>query len=79
MFARHVALYLAVVEGRISHNEAGRLFDRDRRSVAYAVARIELCRDDDAWLNSTLDRLACALSSADARGFGAPDQTHLNQ
>jgi chromosomal replication initiation ATPase DnaA len=67
IFARHVAMYLAVVDSGLSHAECGRLFDRDRRSVAYAVARIEQARDDDPDLDTALDvlarRMLCALTT----------------
>lgn len=58
MFARHVAMYLAVVEGGLSHSACARLFERDRRVIAYAIARIEQRRDDDATFDATLDHLA---------------------
>ena len=58
MFARHVAMYLVVVEGGLSHTTCGRLFERDRRTVAYAVARIEQRRDDNPQFDRTLDLLA---------------------
>ena len=64
MFARHLAMYLAVVEGGLSRTECGRLFNRDRRSVAYAVALVEQRRDDDPDLDKILERLAPRLHSA---------------
>lgn len=66
--ARHVAMYLAAVEGGLSLSACARLFDRDRRGVAYAVAGIEQRRDDDSVLDRLLDHLAGRLHHSLAHG-----------
>ena len=45
-FARQVAMYLAHVVCSLSLTEVGRIFDRDRTTVAYACGVIEDQRDD---------------------------------
>jgi chromosomal replication initiation ATPase DnaA len=47
-FARHTAMYLAVIEGRLTLTEVARQFVRDRRAVAYGIARLEQRRDVEA-------------------------------
>ncbi len=44
--ARHVSMYLAHVACRMSLSDVGRLYARDRTTVAYACAAIEDRRDD---------------------------------
>lgn len=44
--ARQVAMYLANVALGMSLTRAGRLFERDRTTVAHACQRIEAARDD---------------------------------
>jgi chromosomal replication initiation ATPase DnaA len=56
-FARHAAMYLAVIEGRLSLTEAAAHFDRDRRAVAYGIARLEERRDADPAFDSAMDTL----------------------
>jgi hypothetical protein len=48
-FARQVAMYLAHVGLELSLSEVGRLFGRDRRTVAYACAVVEDRRDAAAF------------------------------
>jgi chromosomal replication initiation ATPase DnaA len=48
-FARQVAMYLAHVECGLSYNEVGRLFARDRTTVAHACGLVEDRRDDAAF------------------------------
>ncbi|MEZ5923890.1 MAG: helix-turn-helix domain-containing protein [Hyphomicrobiaceae bacterium] len=45
-FARQVAMYLTHVAGGLSLSEVGRIFNRDRTTVAYACLIIEDRRDD---------------------------------
>lgn len=45
-FARQVAMYLTHVVGGFSLSEVGRLFGRDRKTVAHACALVEDRRDD---------------------------------
>jgi hypothetical protein len=45
-FARQVAMYLAHVECGLTLTEVGRLFARDRTTVAHACSRIEDRRDE---------------------------------
>ncbi len=46
ILARHVSMYLAHVSCRMSLSDVGRLYARDRTTVAYACAAIEDRRDD---------------------------------
>lgn len=55
--ARQVAMYLAHVAAGLSLTATGRLFDRDRRTVAHAAAIIEDRRDDDRDLDAALDAM----------------------
>jgi hypothetical protein len=48
-FARQVAMYLAHTNGGISLSEVGRIFARDRTTVAHACAAVEDMRDDPAF------------------------------
>jgi hypothetical protein len=57
--ARQLAMYLAHVAGGLNLSEVGRLFGRDRTTVAHACALIEDARDDAAF-----DRLADRLEQA---------------
>lgn len=47
--ARQVAMYIAHVGSGMSLTEVGRLFDRDRTTVAHACAVVEVRRDDPAF------------------------------
>ena len=62
-FARQVAMYLAHVTCEMSLTDVGRLFDRDRTTVAHACIVVEDRRDDPA-----LDRCLDVLESI-ARGI----------
>lgn len=44
--ARQVAMYLAHCAFSLSHTEVGRIFNRDRTTVAHACALVEDRRDD---------------------------------
>lgn len=45
-WARHVAIYLCrVAEPEITLTDVGKLFGRDRSTIAYALARVEDQRD----------------------------------
>jgi chromosomal replication initiation ATPase DnaA len=55
-FARQVAMYLAHVECGLTFTEVGRLFARDRTTVAHACGLIE-DRRDDAPFDRALDLL----------------------
>lgn len=46
ILARHVSMYLAHVACRMSLSDVGRIYARDRTTVAYACATIENRRDD---------------------------------
>jgi chromosomal replication initiation ATPase DnaA len=59
-FARQVAMYLAHVGLGLTFTTVGRLFGRDRRTVAHACALVEDCRDAAAF-DRTLDLLEGAL------------------
>lgn len=54
-FARHAAMYLAVIEGRLTQTEAASHFARDRRAVAYGIARLEERRDADPAFDIAMD------------------------
>jgi chromosomal replication initiation ATPase DnaA len=55
-FARQVAMYLAHVSCGLSFTDIGRIFHRDRTTVAHACGLIE-DRRDDARVDRTLDLL----------------------
>jgi hypothetical protein len=55
-FARQVAMYLAHVAYGLSLSDVGRVFQRDRTTVAYACGVVE-DRRDDAAIDRTLDLL----------------------
>lgn len=59
-FARQVAMYLAHVACRMTLTEVGRLFGRDRTTVAHACAVVEDRRDEVA-LDRALDLLEWAV------------------
>jgi chromosomal replication initiation ATPase DnaA len=58
--ARQVAMYLAHVSGGLSLTEVGRLFGRDRTTVAHACSKVETRRDDPLF-DRALDLLGWAL------------------
>jgi len=60
-FARQVAMYLAHVSCSISLSDVGRIFARDRTTVAHACRTIEDCRDDPDF-DLTLEFLDCIVS-----------------
>jgi hypothetical protein len=72
-FARQTAMYLAHVHCGMSLSLVGRLFGRDRTTVAHACACVEDSRDDPkferilACLESTLDRWHRGFLSLGAR------------
>ena len=55
-FARQAAMYLAHVSCGLSFTDTGRIFHRDRTTVAYACGLIE-DRRDDARVDRTIDLL----------------------
>ncbi len=55
-FARQVAMYLAHVAWGLSYTEVGRIFQRDRTTVAHACSLVE-DRRDDVRIDRTLDLL----------------------
>ncbi len=59
-FARQTAMYLAHVACELSLSEVGRLFGRDRTTVAHACHRVEDCRDDPLF-DRTLELLEGAI------------------
>ena len=65
--ARQVAMYLAHVGCGMSLTETGRLFDRDRTTVAHACGIIEDRRDDPLF-DRALDLLEWAVPALATRG-----------
>jgi chromosomal replication initiation ATPase DnaA len=65
--ARQVAMYLAHVGCGLSLTETGRLFDRDRTTVAHACGIIEDRRDDPLF-DRALDLLEWAVPALATRG-----------
>lgn len=65
-FARQSAMYLAHVAFGLNYSDVGRLFGRDRTTVAYACRLVEDRRDDPA-IDQRLDLLeqACAEAASD--------------
>jgi chromosomal replication initiation ATPase DnaA len=61
---RQVAMYLAHVAFRLSLTEVGRLFGRDRTTVAHACGVVEDLRDDQV-----IDRALTVLAAALTPGF----------
>ncbi|MCB1547710.1 MAG: chromosomal replication initiator DnaA [Hyphomicrobiaceae bacterium] len=72
-FARQVAMYLAHVGGGLTLTEVGRLFRRDRTTVAHACMIVE-DRRDDAGLDASLEFLECVVRAA-VRARTGTDQT----
>lgn len=60
-FARQVAIYVAHCAGQVSMAELAAIFERDRSTVAHAVACIEE-RRDDPYFNARIDLIEAALS-----------------
>lgn len=60
-FARQVAMYLAHVSCGLSFTAIGRIFHRDRTTVAHACELIE-DRRDDARVDRTLDLLEAVIA-----------------
>jgi hypothetical protein len=67
--ARQVAMYLAHVACRLSLTDTGKLFGRDRTTVAHACAVIEDRRDDPLF-DRALDLLEWAVAALTARSAG---------
>ena len=72
-FARQVAMYLTHVAAGLPMVEVGRLFARDRSTVAHACTVVEDRRDDPVF-DRSLDVLEVALrfaasSASDGRGY----------
>jgi chromosomal replication initiation ATPase DnaA len=67
--ARQVAMYLAHVACRLSLTDTGKLFGRDRTTVAHACAVIEDRRDDPLF-DRALDLLVWAVVALTARSAG---------
>ena len=64
-FARQVAMYLAHTGGGLSLSAVGRLFERDRTTVAHACALVEDGRDDplfDRTLGHIESAMACQMN-----------------
>lgn len=72
--ARQIAMYLAHVVCRLSLTDVGRMFGRDRTTVAHACLKIEIMRDNPV-LDRALDLLSWALPTMVRRG-APPDLTH---
>jgi chromosomal replication initiation ATPase DnaA len=60
-FARQAAMYLAHVSCGLSFTDTGRIFHRDRTTVAHACCLME-DRRDDARVDRTLDLLEAVLA-----------------
>ncbi|HMN37982.1 MAG TPA: helix-turn-helix domain-containing protein [Hyphomicrobium sp.] len=69
--ARQVAMYLAHVAGRMTLTDVGRMFGRDRTTVAHACAVIEDARDDPVF-DRALDLLEWAVPVMATRMSTAP-------
>lgn len=63
--ARQVAMYLAHVVCGMSLTQVGRIFDRDRTTVAHACGLIEDLRDDPSFDRAIelLENVTCAVTS----------------
>lgn len=72
--ARQVAMYLAHVTCNLSLTDVGRMFGRDRTTVAHACARIEDERDDPVF-DLTLDLLEWAVPAMATRPLSYLPQT----
>ncbi len=73
-FARQVAMYLAHTVGGLSLSEVGRLFGRDRTTVAHGCALVEDARDDlifDRSLSHLESAIACQMDL-----FATVSQSH---
>ena len=68
--ARQVAMYLAHVGLGLSYSEAGRMFGRDRTTVAHACRLVEDRRDDPRF-DASLDYLEQTLRARLYGGIGA--------
>lgn len=68
--ARQVAMYLTHVGFGLSYSEAGRLFGRDRTTVAHACRLVEDWRDDPRF-DASLDCLEQTLRARLCPGTGA--------
>jgi chromosomal replication initiation ATPase DnaA len=73
-FARQTAMYLAHVHFGLSLSEVGRIFGRDRTTVAHACARAEDVRDDPT-VDRVLARLEAALERWQQRLFASGAQS----
>jgi chromosomal replication initiation ATPase DnaA len=77
IFARHLAMYLAVSGFSLPLGRVGRMFGRDRSTVAYACAQIEDRRDDPVFdmqvsaLEAAVREVAEATQVAGAVAHGA--------
>lgn len=60
-FARQVAMYLAHVAYGLTYSDVGRVFERDRTTVAHACEVVE-DRRDDAVIDRTLDLLEAVVA-----------------
>lgn len=60
-FARQIAIYVAHCVGQVSMTELAAIFERDRSTVAHAVACIEE-RRDDAYFNARIDLMEADLN-----------------
>jgi hypothetical protein len=75
--ARQVAMYLAHVEFGLSLTEVGKLFERDRTTVAHACEMIEDARDRpefDAAVQSLSCGLGIIIGAYGAGGHFTPDR-----
>ncbi len=75
-FARQVAMYLAHTAGGLSLSDVGRLFGRDRTTVAHGCALVEDGRDDltfDRSLSHLESAIACQMDL-----FATISQSHMS-
>lgn len=68
--ARHLAMYLAHVAFQLTYAQVAEGFGRDRKSVVYAVGRIEDARDDEEFDRqlTRLERLAVSCRQLSGEG-----------
>jgi chromosomal replication initiation ATPase DnaA len=71
--ARHLAMYLAHVAFQLRYAQVAEGFGRDRKSIVYAVERIEDARDDEAFDRqlTQLERLAGSCRQLSSEDDGA--------
>jgi hypothetical protein len=77
VLARQVAMYLLHVAFSLSMQEVGRLFRRDRSTVAHACRRIEEWREQEA-ADAFLHHLEAAIRALDAAIYENKNRTNIS-